>query len=202
MLSHHSQILYFSLQWLIEGLSLHCFNSPHQVWCLPQKDPVPNLRGKVKICVNKLDSNSPLNKELKKNPQTFIDIKYILVNSTIYIFNKKNKNTLNIVFMKEENLYQLPIRSKQGSFASDKRVPGSDSTYIDSLIDWSINMCTTARCVSLMFMSGCMCVYSPHIQDRHKCVSIYVGGHLLYIHTQIYVCMHVCYYMSMVSLGI
>lgn len=86
-----------------------------------------------------MDSNSPLNKELKKNPQTFIDIKYILVNSTIYIFNKKNKNTLNIVFMKEENLYQWPIRSKQGSFASDKRVPGSDSTYIDSMIDWLID---------------------------------------------------------------
>ena len=53
-----------------------------------------------------MDSNSPLKKECKiKNPQTFIDIKYIPVKSIIYIFNKNNKNTLNVVFMKEENLY-------------------------------------------------------------------------------------------------
>lgn len=43
-----------------------------------------------------------------------------------------------------------------------------------------------------MFMSGCMCVYSTHIQDRHKFVSIYVGGHyyFIYIHRYMYVCMY------------
>ena len=127
----------FSLQWLIESSSLHCFNSPHQVWCLPQKDPVPDLRRKITIFVSKLDSNSPLNKECKiKNPQTFIDIKDIPVKSIIYIFNKNNKNTLNVVLMKEENLYQPLIRSEQVSFVSYKRVPCSDSIYIDWLIHW------------------------------------------------------------------
>lgn len=146
---------------------LTCFNSPHQVWCLPQKDPVPDLRRKIKIFVSKLDSNSPLNKECKiKNPQTFIDIKYIPVKSIIYIFNKNNKNTLNVVFMKEENLYQPLIRSKQVSFVSDKRVPCSDSIYIDWLIDWLIENLPWVRLGAMEFCIHMLLFYPCPLNDN------------------------------------
>lgn len=111
MLSHHSQILCFSLQWLIEGLSLHCFNSPHQVWCLPQKDPVPNLRGKVKICVSKLDSNSPLDKEFKKihKPSLISNISWSIPPSTSLTKRTKTHWTLCLWKKKIFINYQLEV---------------------------------------------------------------------------------------------
>ena len=38
---------------------------------------------------------------MKKNPQTFIDIEYVSINSLIYIFDwNKKKITLNVMFMR------------------------------------------------------------------------------------------------------
>lgn len=136
-LSRHCQVLDFSLQWLIESSSLHCFNSPHQVWCLPQKDPVPDLRRKITIFVSKLDSNSPLNKECKiKNPQTFIDIKYIPVKSIIYIFNKNNKTHWMLCLWKKKSFINHWLEVSK-FLLSHIREYHALTQY--TLIDWSID---------------------------------------------------------------